>query len=544
MISRVAEATGTAIQAAIDEVEAAGGGTVELMPVTYPLTQPLRIKGSNVRVVGANGYARLQSNNSFRGPMVFVGLSRSLSLDTALLTGSGQSFRTGLNLPVLNLREGEGLDLDGVTSLCVEFTYRPDATDGGFKPLLCSKGTIGGTASQAFLIRHEDGGHLNVWFKCGGVDYGPIAALNAVTGGQNAHIALDYDGSTIRVWVDGVLKGSQAATGGINQATWEGVWLGNVGNAWPDHGLAALSDAPAGRIDGLRIGASRYTASFTPPTAKFSNDSSRMLLNFDTTFDGFIVGRSLGGPVYLRPRAVDVDPTTGGVEFRRLVLSGGVSDGIHAEGCTKMLFEDIVTADSMCRDAIRLSQNCFLAVLSRCRLLATNIGVSMAIACGVNAIRDSDITANRVCVLLGGGSSARLDNCYLTAGLDFGLFATGGSGSLTTLDMSFVVMSDEGQASGARAGMFLHSMRNVSAVGCSFERTLYDVPLFEVNDCDKITLYSPQIKAPPSGSANNFQDSTSGGMAAGSIRVFGAMEWPTARPRSNTANLVKYDLEA
>lgn len=543
MIARVAELTGAAIQAAIDEVEAAGGGTVELQPETYPITQPLRVKGNNVRLVGANGYARLQSNNAFRGPMVHVGLSRSLSLDTALLTGAGQSFRIGASKPVLNLREGEGLDVNGLTSLCVEFTYRPDATNGGYHPILSFTGSIGGTWSKSLEIRHEDGGHVNVWLRCGGVLHGPIAAMNAVSAGVNSHIAVDYDGSTIRVWVNGVLAGSEAATGGINQETWEGAWLGSVGNAWPDHGLSAFTAGPEGRVDGLRIGSSRYTASFTPPTAKFSNDSSRMLLNFDTTFDGFIVGRSQGGPIYLRPRAADVDPITSGVEFRRIVLAGGVADGIHAEGCVKMLFEDIVTADSMCRDAIRLSQNCFLAVLSRCRLLATNIGVSMAIACGVSAIRDSDITASRVCVLLGGGSSARLDNCYVVAGLDFGIFATGGSGSLTTLDMSFVVSTDEGQASGARAGMFFHSLRNVSMVGCTFERTLYDVPLFEVSGCDKITLVSPQIKAPPSGSANNFQDSGGTPMAAGSIRVFGAMEWPTARPRSNTANLVKYDLE-
>jgi hypothetical protein len=81
---------------------------------------------------------------------------------------------------------------------------------------------------------------------------------------QQAHVLVSYDGTTVRLFLDGVLKASLASTMASPSTT-------------PTLSLGAIPGEPAGGnnytgyIDELRItkGIARYTSAFSPPSAAF-----------------------------------------------------------------------------------------------------------------------------------------------------------------------------------------------------------------------------------------------------------------------------------
>lgn len=81
---------------------------------------------------------------------------------------------------------------------------------------------------------------------------------------QWVHVALTYDGTTKRWFVNGALTGSSVLTAGAAQTVASYKIRGTAsGNAF----------APAGYMDDLRFtaGVCRYTGAFTPPTQAFPN---------------------------------------------------------------------------------------------------------------------------------------------------------------------------------------------------------------------------------------------------------------------------------
>ena len=81
------------------------------------------------------------------------------------------------------------------------------------------------------------------------------------------HLAWSHDGTTLRVFKDGVEVGD--TTWGTQGA------FGSAGNLWVGKFLdyTEIDHDARGYIDDLRItkGVARYTANFTPPTAPFPN---------------------------------------------------------------------------------------------------------------------------------------------------------------------------------------------------------------------------------------------------------------------------------
>jgi hypothetical protein len=227
-----------------------------------------------------------------------------------------------------------------------------------------------------------------------------------------------------------------------------------------------------------------------------------------------------------------------------LGLLGGVASGIAAVGITDMRFEDISTPFSVCRDVIRLRDNCFLFVMQRLAVLGSRFGVFAGGACGVSAIRDSNITAGAYGVALVGSSSCALDNVYITGCTAFSVFMFGGGGSMSYLNSNALVCTDEGQSIQPEAAVCVVSVRTVNLVGGVLEKAFFDVPLLMVDSVDRVSAQSALLHAKAAGTANLVQDITAGGMTVGSVRFSGCKEVNAGHPRSNTANLVKFDLEA
>jgi hypothetical protein len=89
------------------------------------------------------------------------------------------------------------------------------------------------------------------------------------------HIAGVYDGSTSKLYVDGV----QVASGGPSTWTTATPNAFYIGRRWDDSAAVYYS----GYIDELRLSnVARYTANFTPSTIAFKNDkNTKLLVHFD-----------------------------------------------------------------------------------------------------------------------------------------------------------------------------------------------------------------------------------------------------------------------
>ena len=105
-----------------------------------------------------------------------------------------------------------------------------------------------------------------------------VSATVALTLNQWHHIAYVYDGSQERIYLDGVLAGSHAASGSILNSNTGAPFVGAIFRGGTTH--ASFQ----GYIDTLRISNNaRYSgASFTAPTGDLTTDANTQLLyNFD-----------------------------------------------------------------------------------------------------------------------------------------------------------------------------------------------------------------------------------------------------------------------
>ena len=109
-------------------------------------------------------------------------------------------------------------------------------------------------------------------------------AAGSMSAGITHHLALTYDGTTVRLFKDGTLVASAAASGTWTVPPYENWELNNPLNQCYQ-GCGANNGLYQAYYDSLRISnTARYTSNFTAPTAKFASDSNTIfLLNFPTT---------------------------------------------------------------------------------------------------------------------------------------------------------------------------------------------------------------------------------------------------------------------
>ena len=100
------------------------------------------------------------------------------------------------------------------------------------------------------------------------------------------HVALTYDGSTLRLFIDGVLAASTAASGSWTIPPYESFELADQSPS-TYLGMSTTTNVTPAFYDSIRISnTARYTSNFTPPTAKFTADANTMFLeNFPTNVD-------------------------------------------------------------------------------------------------------------------------------------------------------------------------------------------------------------------------------------------------------------------
>ena len=159
--------------------------------------------------------------------------------------------------------------------------------------------------------------------------------------GRLYHVALSWDGTTARLFVNGIQEGAQAMRGALLQRPWEDVVLGPRIARWPEATFGPITATIL--VDSVRISDTpRYTSSFAAPSAKFSNDRhTLMLLNFDNQYDAFTVGNTKDGDAHLFLR--DGNPANIGpnadLVIRDLQLVGGNHPGAFLTYAVKSRLE-------------------------------------------------------------------------------------------------------------------------------------------------------------------------------------------------------------
>jgi hypothetical protein len=252
---------------------------------TFLLSQPLDIVCTN-EIVGASRHGTILQP-TFHGPAILVG-SPMPSLTTGpALVGTGNSIVEPVgpyNLGLVNLRDVPTAELDGLGAFTAEaFVNVTSYISGSFASIVTSQGHLGvsgpGLGLQFGFALGLSSDLLSGVLTVGG---NTLAVNSSTTVSLNTthHVALSYDGTTIRLFLDGTVVASAAASGPIKQLPFEDINIASTGE-----GLEGQPyEGPfVGSLDSVRLSSvARYTGSFPVPTDKLPTDASTLaLLNFE-----------------------------------------------------------------------------------------------------------------------------------------------------------------------------------------------------------------------------------------------------------------------
>jgi len=231
--------------------------TANFTPSTTPLTA---ITNTSLLVRGDTGAFYDLSNN---------GLAET-GLNSPAVTTQITKFGKG----ALSIGSGKELTIPYSTAFdfytknaTIECWIYPTANGGGGLGTIVADWKTGANPGpSSFLIYYGTGTvtaqvvqQANTYSDQGNIILTGTASLNAWH-----FIALTYDGTTLRLFIDGTLAQSSTSFTGFNQSHNTVIDIGNLSNFGTTYCFN-------GYLDDIRItkGVARYTATFTPPTATF-----------------------------------------------------------------------------------------------------------------------------------------------------------------------------------------------------------------------------------------------------------------------------------
>ena len=389
-----------AIQAAINAASAGAGpfGTVYIPRGTYYVSKPLHIS-QGIKFYGAGrGATTITGYAAEQGPVLVVSPPNAagytgIPTGPALAMGAGSSmYLDGTNNYELNLRDGGAVELDGRGAITLELFYKPNfSVPAGQYNIISSSGNVTGPdGSTAISIQHTDNDSITALLTVSGAIQVVRSPNNTLATGNVYHIALTYDGSMIRLFVNGTLMASQAATGPINQKVAEDFVIGPKVYDYMESTF--MNSMTKGWVDSVRLSANaRYTANFTAPTAKLTNDGNTMfLLNFDNNYDQFTVASTMYGPqtLFLRRFGGGMGQV-GNFHMADLSFIGTGPEFMYM--ITSMIDNVQVSA---ARRGIEFINNCYLNRLNSVRVIGqsqTQFDFGAGDASSVLSIQDMDV---------------------------------------------------------------------------------------------------------------------------------------------------------
>jgi hypothetical protein len=244
-------------------------------------------QGINTQSIGVKAGASTVVGTSQGGP-TFLVTARGATVGGLVpaLVGTGNAWNAPDESRWFNLRDLPLLDMNGLAALTVECFYQSSFASYPSVALCASSGRWmpSDPTTSAFILYSANGAAaFTINLATSGV-----VTISGGTIADNTvhHVAASYDGATVRLFVDGTMVASHAGTGTLVQATMEHVTLGAPLTSPAEGTLSNSYVGPRGTIDSLRISNSaKYTANFTAPNAKLTNDGNTLaLMNFDQQY--------------------------------------------------------------------------------------------------------------------------------------------------------------------------------------------------------------------------------------------------------------------
>lgn len=227
---------------------------------TYNISLPETITATIPATALVGGVAIVASPGFTVKPFIFS--TRSAQLTGQDISGDYKLIFDGTN-DKASVGAGSNVFL-GLANGTIEFKFKTSYSAGYQKFLKTDTSDIDIGISQNF------GGGARVFAEIAGAgNVGEFDTGNYADGIEH-HVAVSWDGTNIRAFIDGVWKKTIAQTGTQNNSA-ATLYLGH------SNGIETLN----GSIDEIRISnIARYTsvAGFTVPTEKFTNDSNTKLL--------------------------------------------------------------------------------------------------------------------------------------------------------------------------------------------------------------------------------------------------------------------------
>lgn len=309
---------------------------------TYLYNRPLQIKYIGTRLIG-EGSGRATSTPilqpTFGGSGIFNAVaSATLPLETTLYGGAANAmdFTTASGqIQLWPIRDANVAEVNGWSAFCYDTDFKVVGAIAATMSLGGSQGVW--LPSDAFaqawnLFINASNGKLYGTLNLSG---GRVTINDAVVLATDTkhHAALSYDGSTVRLLLDGSVVASAAGTGTVVQSLSEDVSLGNLSRVAPEQ---TFDHFPNQLIQGFaRLSTTaRYAGSYTPPSKPTTADATTaFLINWETNIGPATkVLSSSNGVAWIVMRKDDAYWGTARIGLEHLTL-GGVgteqSVGLH-----------------------------------------------------------------------------------------------------------------------------------------------------------------------------------------------------------------------
>jgi hypothetical protein len=285
-------------QAAIDAACSVPGGAPATVYWPTPTQNymdcgPLFVHCNNVKLLGpgmsSNGNPIIHEDPAFgcaAGPaFVFQKYTMAgVTLGSPLISGSTNSatFTGATNPYYVNLNDASSvvMGLNGASAATIDAYVKLTSTGDG--AIVWSSGRkaeyLGPTTAYSLYI---SGAQFVGTMTINGTPYSLTDTTTTLATGTLYDVQMTYDGTTIRLFTNGVLVASSAHSGTITEPFWEVVAVGAQIADFPD---GAIQTTPInGLIDGVQISkVARHTAAFTPCNCEPTNDSNNLVIaSFD-----------------------------------------------------------------------------------------------------------------------------------------------------------------------------------------------------------------------------------------------------------------------
>lgn len=480
----------TAISNAIAVAQASTFKPIVFFPAgRYRISRPLRVTTQGVRLMGAGGRLNTELLGSFvYGPLMVVAPSvasgyAGVPTGPALLTGTGSAMTfDGTNTYFLSLRRDcQTCDLNGLTAFTAEGSInKASGTFGSNSVIVSSNGRRlrSDTNGRAFELGVLGGGQPYAYITVGGVLKSLFGVAGTVTVGVTHHLALSWDGTNARLFLNGTQVATTGAVGTLTQSLTEDVTVGPSIQDWPEATLATGVQAGIS-IDNVRLSnTARYTAGFTAPTAKFASDANTLaLLTFDNQTDIFTVMHTKNGDAWLPLRRTNLVGTTNCpyVEIMDLGFNTGTTtSGLYVFYCQNGVFDRLrVTGEGP--TGLFLGYNSYECSVDNLytalggSTFHNQIAVVMNVSVGVTRFGHPTFIGSAI-QLVACGSSSHLDMPFFAQSTDTvynALFKGAGGRDSHTLTSPLVDSESPGGA--FVASLLLSELAHFTAIGSELE---------------------------------------------------------------------------